>query len=74
MFNLVPNWRDVARHAWSVRLLALVIALEILDTALWLFGSQIQLPQPWKAILSLAVSVAALVSRFVLQKQMKAKS
>lgn len=65
-----PSWRTVLRKAWSIRLIALAALLT---------GFEILLPlQPWIsippgafALLSFIVTIAAFVSRLVVQKDVR---
>lgn len=66
----VPEWREVLKHAWSVRLMLLSAGLSGLSAAL-MFGGFLPIPSPALFILILVVNVAAVVARFVAQKQFK---
>jgi len=67
---LIPNWRAVAARAWSVRLLALLTLLQILDIVLQLVGMRL-LPfgELGNAIAIAAVAGAAFIARFIAQKK-----
>lgn len=65
--RLIPNWRDVLRWAWSIRLAAL---------AAFLSGVEIVLPFLSEAIprgifvgMSFLFTVGAFIARFVAQKE-----
>lgn len=63
--QLVPNWRDVISHAWSMRLIAIAAVLEAIEVALPYFSDAI--PGGLFSITGLIVSVAALVARIIAQ-------
>lgn len=65
---LVPNWRRVLWRAWSVRLIFLIGLLQGLDVAMPLVGLALPLPDGWLPWVTLAVAVAAAISRFIPQK------
>jgi hypothetical protein len=65
--TLIPNWRDVLRWAWSVRLMALAAVLSGVEIALPLFAESF--PRLVFAGLSFLATVAAFVARFVAQKE-----
>lgn len=62
---LVPNWRDVISHAWSMRLMLLAAVLSGVEAALPFFTDFI--PQGLFGALAGLVSAAALVARIVAQ-------
>lgn len=70
--TLVPNWRAVLKHAWSIRLIILAGLLAALEGALSLMGG-LALPF-WAhaavAILAPVVSLAALLARIVAQGEL----
>lgn len=66
--KLVANWRDVLRHAWSVRLLILAGVLSGVEVALPLLDGLLPIPQGVFAGLSGLVVCGAFVARFVAQK------
>jgi hypothetical protein len=65
---LVANWREVLRHAWSVRLLALAAVLSGLEVALPFLGF-LPIPAGSFALLSGLTTAAAFIARLVAQKQ-----
>lgn len=65
--HLVPNWRAVISHAWSMRLIAIAAVLEAVEVALPYFSDAI--PNGMFSITGLLVSVAALVARLIAQPQ-----
>lgn len=66
----VDDWKAVLKHAWSVRLMLLSSVLSGLSAAL-MFGGFLPIPPLALFILILVVNVAAVVARFVAQKQFK---
>lgn len=66
--KLKSNWRAVLRHAWSVRLAALAVALSGIEVALSCLAGSPPIPAGWFAALSGAVTIAAAVARLVSQK------
>lgn len=66
--RLVSNWRQILRRAWSVRLIALAAFFTGLEIAMPLLDGYLPLPPRTFAILSGLTGAAALVSRFVAQK------
>lgn len=66
----VPNWREVLKHAWSVRLMIVAAVLSGLSAAL-MFGGFLPISPVALFVLVLVVNVAAIVARFVAQKQFK---
>ena len=66
MMTLDPNWRDILRRAWSVRLIVLAAVLSGAEVVLPLFGSVI--PRGPFAVANFAVVAAALVARIVAQR------
>ena len=65
--HLVPNWRDVISHAWSLRLIAIAAILEAIEVALPFFSDAI--PSGVFSIVGLVVSVGAMVARIIAQPQ-----
>ena len=63
--QLIPNWREVISHAWSMRLIAIAAVLEAIEVALPYFSDA--MPSGVFSITGLIVSVAALVARIVAQ-------
>lgn len=66
--NLIPNWRDVLRKAWSARLMLLAALLSGAEVALPLLGGILPIPTGIFAALSFLTVVGAFVARFVAQK------
>ena len=65
---LIPNWRKVARKAWSVRLMYLASILTGCEAVLPLVGGFV--PQGAFALLTFFVVMGALLSRFLVQKEL----
>ncbi len=64
----IANWRRVLKHAWSVRLMILAALLSGGEAALPLLD--LPIPAGLFAILTLLVTVAACVARFVAQRSL----
>lgn len=65
---LLPNWQAVLRHAWSVRLLAIAALLSGVEAVLPFLQDFLPISPGTFALLSLAVSIGALIARIVSQK------
>jgi hypothetical protein len=65
--TLIPNWRDVMKHAWSVRFIILAVVLSALDALLPFVGLPIA-PGPLAA-LSAVSGVMAGIARIVAQRR-----
>lgn len=66
MICLYPNWKEIARRAWSIRFLVLAGVLSGLEVILPFFSDEI--PRNLFAILSFVAVTAAFVARLVVQK------
>ena len=64
--TLDPQWRDILRRAWSVRLIVLAAVLSGAEVVVPLFGDLI--PRLPFAVLNFVVVSAALVARIVAQR------
>ncbi len=65
--TLVPNWRAVLRHAWSLRLSLLAAVLGGAEIAVQLAGPALPIPPLVLGALSFFVTVAAAIARLVAQ-------
>ena len=65
--RLVPNWLDILRRAWSVRLIIIAAVLSGLEVAMGIWGGGF-IPPGIFAALSGLISAAAFVSRLIAQK------
>lgn len=65
--TLVRNWREVLRHAWSLRLIALAGLLSGAEYAIPAFIDA--WPRGYFLWASMFVSIAAAVARFVAQRK-----
>lgn len=74
MIHLVPDWRDILRHAWSLRLMILAALLSGAEVALPLLGGLLPIPTGVFAGLSFLVVVGAFIARFVAQARLSGKS
>ena len=68
--KLVANWRDVLRHAWSIRLLILAGILSGVEVALPLLDGLLPIPQGIFAGLSGLVVCGAFVARLIAQQKL----
>ncbi len=64
--TLDPQWRDILKRAWSVRLIVLAAVLSGAEVVVPLFGDLI--PRLPFAVLNFVVVAAALVARIVAQR------
>lgn len=67
--RLIPNWRKVLRHAWSVRLIVLAGVLTGCEAILPVVPNLVQVQPGVFAALTFAVVMLALVSRFIAQQK-----
>ncbi len=66
--KLVADWRDVIRHAWSIRLMLLAGLLSGLEAVLPLIPGLLPIPVGIFAAISLATVAAAFIARIVAQQ------
>ena len=66
--TLLPNWKRIARKAWSVRLMAAASVLTGCEAVLPYVESSIT--RGSFALLSFIIVTAALLARFIVQKDM----
>ncbi len=64
--KLAPNWREVLRYAWSIRLLLIAAALSALEVALPFMGA-LPIPTGIFAALSALTTAAAFIARLIAQ-------
>lgn len=69
----VENWREVAKHAWSVRLMLLASMLSGLEVILPFVGTRIPGPEWFKALVLFGIVAGAFIARFVAQQRLGAK-
>lgn len=67
--KLLPNWRDILRRAWSLRLMACAGLLSGFEVALPFFNDL--MPRGLFAMLSMLVVGGAFIARLVAQKGIK---
>lgn len=65
---IIPNWRDVLKKAWSMRLMETAAVLSGLETALPLFSYE--LPHGVFAGLSFVAVVGAYIARLLMQESL----
>ena len=66
--RLIPDWRKVLRHAWSVRLIVLAGVLTGAEAILPLFPGLFAVEPQTLALVTFVIVMAALVARFVAQQ------
>lgn len=69
--RLIPNWREVLKHAWSLRLMFLAALLSGLEVVLPFLPDDV-FPAGVFAALSGLVVAGAFVARLVVQKRVTA--
>ncbi|MCF1740714.1 DUF7940 domain-containing protein [Paradevosia shaoguanensis] len=70
MAKLLPDWKRVLRHAWSIRLILLAGLLSGLEVAQPLVADILPIPPLTFAILAMMVTAAAFVARLMAQKSL----
>lgn len=70
-FQLVYNWDDVLKHAWSSRLLVVAVFLSGVEAILWFFDARLPMGDLGRALLHFGVTAGALASRIVVQEKVK---
>ncbi|RYE43597.1 MAG: hypothetical protein EOP24_27620 [Hyphomicrobiales bacterium] len=68
----IADWRRVLKHAWSVRLMIVAALLSGAEAALPFLD--LPIPAGLFAILTLLVTVAAFVARFIVQRSLATPS
>ena len=69
--NLLDNWKDIIRYAWSMRFIALAGAFSAMEAVLPQYVDS--MPRGVFAGLSLLATIGGAVARVVAQPQMEAK-
>lgn len=69
--RFIPNWRDVLRHAWSIRLQLAAAGLDGLTAALGIDPYLLPVPLAVVAGAAGVVNAAAFLARFVAQKELQ---
>ena len=67
--KLLPNWRDILRRAWSLRLMAFAGLLSGVEVALPFFNDL--MPRGLFALLSAVTVCGAFIARLIAQKDIK---
>jgi hypothetical protein len=67
--QLLPDWRAVLRHAWSVRLIILAGLFSGAEVALPFLDGILDVPGGVFAALSAAATCAAFITRILAQKE-----
>ena len=70
--NLIPNWKEIAVKAWSMRLWAVAFVLQAVELLFQLFAEG-KLPKGVFAILSLCFMAGGMYARLVLQPKLVQK-
>lgn len=68
--ELVPDWRKVLQHTWSIRLILASGVLNALATAL-MFGDALPIPPVVLFVLTFLVNAAAFAARIISQKRFR---
>jgi hypothetical protein len=66
--KLAPNWTTLLKRAWSIRLIAVAVLLSGVEAAAPYFDQILPFPPSSLALVTFAVSAAALIARLVAQK------
>lgn len=66
--ELIHDWRDIARRAWSFRLAGLAGVLSGAEVVVPLFAEDLQ--RGVFAVLSMMIAAAAMVARVIAQRDM----
>jgi hypothetical protein len=66
--NLLPEWKETLKKAWSVRLIVLAGLLSGCEVILPMYSESI--PRGLFAILTIVVAIGAMVARVTVQKKM----
>jgi hypothetical protein len=66
---LIENWRQVLRHAWSLRFMAIAAVLTGAEVVIAVFINDPPIPRGMFAFLGFIVTVAAAAARFVAQRK-----
>lgn len=72
--KLIPDWRDVLKKAWSLRLMALAGLLSGLEVAMPYLDGILPIPTGIFAALSGLIVAAAFVSRLIAQSSLRPTS
>jgi hypothetical protein len=67
-FSLLPDWRKIARRAWSVRLSIVAAVFKVAEVVVPLFGDV--LPRGMFVLLAFSASIGAAIARLVAQPEM----
>jgi hypothetical protein len=65
--NLLSNWQEILKRAWSIRLILLAGLLTGIEAILPFFGKGV----PGLKVVTLVVVMAAFVARLTAQKDLK---
>ena len=71
-FCLLPDWRKIARRAWSVRLSIVAAVFTAAEVVVPLFGDVLLdvMPRGAFVLLAFAASIGAAIARLVAQPEM----
>lgn len=69
--HLLPEWRQIVRYAWSIRLIALAVALSALEAAVPIYLPGL-VPHGVLAIAAAVVTTLAGFSRLIAQRAISA--
>lgn len=68
--QLLPDWRAVLRHAWSVRLIILAGLFSGVEVALPFLDGVLDVPAGVFAALSAVATCGAFITRIIAQKEL----
>jgi hypothetical protein len=69
--KLLSNWREIITRAWSIRLIILAGILSAIEAVLPFIPQLYMVPRGMFALLTLAITFAALVARLVAQQSIE---
>lgn len=72
MMQLIPDWKEILKKAWSVRLILLAGLLSGVEVVLPMFSSSI--PRGVFSALTFVTVSSALVARVMMQKSLRSTS
>lgn len=66
--QLASDWKEIAKRAWSMRLMYLLAAFGAMEAALPFIIEGFEIPSKVSGFLTLGVTAAAMLSRLVYQR------
>ena len=76
MMRLLPNWAELLRKAWSVRLFALSVLCDVLGIVLAVRGTfaSVEGAALWLQIAGALFGAAGFIARFIYQRSLSAET